>query len=144
MIGFHNARFWDEQGNLYANGRKGKKRKLCYGKLEIDFVEAVGRDWIKKMGIVHEMPFRGSIGTYHVDFYIPSKKIAIETDPALHTTYKPVAIRDIRRNEELKTMHKVLTIRVLPETLYNPEKIKALKERIEAIPDDKGTMDGWF
>jgi len=133
MIGFHNARFWDEQGNLYPDGRKGKKRKHCYGKLEIDFVEAIGRDWIKKMGIVHEMPFRGSIGTYHVDFYIPSKKIAIET----------VAIRDLRRNKELEEMHGVLTIRVLPETLYNPEKIETLKRDIEDIPNDKNTLDGW-
>ena len=143
MIGFHNARFWDKAGNLYSDGRKGKKRRECYGKLEIDFVNAVGRDWIKKMGIIHEMPCRGSIGTYHVDFYIPSKKIAIETDPELHTTYKPVAIRDLRRNKELKEMHGVLTIRVLPETLYNPEKIETLKRDIEDIPNDKNTLDGW-
>jgi len=143
MMGFHNARFWDEQGNLLADGRKGRRRKTCYGKLEIDFVRAVGRDWIKKMGILHEMPFRGTIGTFHVDFYIPSKQVAIETDPELHSTYQPVAIRDVRRDKELSEIHNVKTLRVIPELLYNPERIEIFKAMVEALPVSKGTMDGW-
>jgi very-short-patch-repair endonuclease len=143
MLGFHNARFWDEQGNLLPDGRKGRKRKTCYGKLEIDFVEAIGRDWLKANNVVHEMPFRGSIGTYHIDFYVPSKKLAIETDPELHTTYEPVRIRDIRRTAELADIHGVRTLRVLPETLYNPEKIQELKEFVEGLPNDLNTMDAW-
>ena len=145
MLGFHNARFWDEQGNLLPDGRKGLKRKYAYGKLEIDFVEAVGRDWIKKMGIIHEHPFKGSVGgTYHIDFYIPSKRIAIETDPELHSTYKPVVIRDARRDKDLNEIHKVTTLRITPKLLYNPEAIAYIKTMLEVAPNSLNTMDGWF
>jgi hypothetical protein len=143
MIGFHNARFWDEEGNLLPDGRKGRKRRECYGKLEIDFVEAFGRDWIKSMGIVHEHPLRGTVGTFHVDFYIPSKRVAIETDPELHSTYEPVVIRDARRNKELVEIHGVHTFRVLPRHLYNPEAVEYIKHILEQTPDSKRTMDGW-
>lgn len=144
MIGFHNARFWDEQGNLLPDGRKGLKRKQAYGKLEIDFVKAVGKDWIRKMGIVHEHPFRGSSnGTYHVDFYIPSKRIAIETDPELHSTYQPVVVRDIRRNRDLSEIHGVVTLRITPHHLYNPEAIAYIKGMLEQAPNSKATLDGY-
>jgi hypothetical protein len=143
MIGFHNARFWDEKGRLLPDGRKGRKRRECYGKLEIDFVEAFGRDWIKSMGIIHEHPLRGSIGTFHVDFYLPSKRIAIETDPELHSTYEPVVLRDARRNEELAEMHGVVTLRITPSTLYDPVKVEEIKALLEASPNSKRTLDSY-
>jgi very-short-patch-repair endonuclease len=143
VIGFHNARFFDIDGNLLPDGRKGRKRRECYGKLEIDFLKAVGKKWINKLNIIHEQPFRGSIGTYHVDFYVPSKKLAIETDPEFHDTYKKVAERDMRRDRELSEMYNVQTLRVTPKTLYNPEKLQQLKQEIEDMPTSKETLDGW-
>jgi len=143
MIGFHNARFYDETGELLADGRKGRKRRDCYGKLEIDFVEAFGRDWIDKMGIIHEHPVRGTVGTFHVDFFIPSKRIAVETDPELHSTYMPVVVRDARRNKELKNIHGIHTFRVLPRHLYNPNAVKYIKNLLEQAPNSLNSMDAW-
>jgi hypothetical protein len=46
---------------------------------------------------------------YHLDFYIPEIKLAIEISPLFHFTYKIVAIRDKLRESLLKRKHGILT-----------------------------------
>jgi len=47
---------------------------------------------------------------YHLDFYIPEIKLAIEISPLFHFTYKTVAIRDKLRESLLKRKHGIKTI----------------------------------
>jgi len=48
--------------------------------------------------------------TYHLDFYIPEIKLAIEISPLFHFTYQTVAIRDKLRESLLKRKHGIKTI----------------------------------
>jgi hypothetical protein len=76
--------------------------------------------------------------TYHLDFFIPEIKLAIEISPLFHFTYKTVAIRDklreslLLRKENIKTLVIKVHFRTKKghiETYLNPtDTKKAIKE----------------
>lgn len=56
---------------------------------------------------------------YHIDFYFPSLKLAIEINPLFHYTYQNVLIRDQLRSKLLARKHgiKTLDVKVLHKTV---------------------------
>ncbi len=93
--------------------------------------------------------------TYHLDFFIPNIKLAIEISPLFHFTYKSVAIRDKLRESLLKRRHGINTVVVkvhfrtrkgILETYINPvdtEKAIAHIRKLSRIPN-KETLQFYF
>ena len=66
---------------------------------------------------IHEFPIKlhdslMHTHNYHIDFYFPALKLAIEINPAFHYTYQTVAIRDIIKTNLLKRKAHVKTLDV--------------------------------
>jgi hypothetical protein len=79
---------------------------------------------------------------YHLDFYIPDIKLAIEISPLFHFTYKSVAIRDKLRESLLKRKHGINTVVVkvhfrtrkgIMETYINPVDSKKAINKIRKL-----------
>jgi hypothetical protein len=93
---------------------------------------------------------------YHLDFYFPSIKLAIEISPLFHFKYETVAVRDKIRTALLKRKHGIKTIVIKVhfrtinkriETYLNIEDTKqAIKEikKLKRKKPHKETLLGYF
>ena len=77
----------------------------------------------------------GKNHTYHLDFYLPSIKLAIEISPLFHFTYETVAIRDQLRTSLLKRKVGIetqvvkvhfRTVKSKTETYLNPKDVNQI------------------
>ena len=57
-------------------------------------------DWIHEHKIKLRMPL-GKIHIYHIDFYFPNQRIAVEINPDFHYDYEPVVVCDKLRTQVL-------------------------------------------
>jgi len=98
---------------------------------------------VKLMGHDHKITKDKKRFTYHIDFYSPMKKIAIEIDPNFHKSYLPVVIGDIIRDLRLESILGITTIRITDKDLKNggySEKLKIL----DSMPDSPNCLDYWL
>lgn len=139
-IGFHNSRYFLKTGEQVRKGQGYKKHEL-YGSLELVALQTIG-DTLEELKAQHEHTlkgvFEGKRFCFYGDFYIPKKRLCVEIDPGFHTSYKPVAERDVRRDYLLKNVLNVETLRLGPAELANPAQTRTL---ILDYPDSPGALD---
>lgn len=93
---------------------------------------------------IHEFPIKvkDSLGTwhiYHLDFYFPAFKLAIEINPAFHYTYETVAIRDTIRNKllsrkaHIKTLNVDLVFKTKKKIQYTSLEQKSVKKALKTL-----------
>lgn len=99
-----------------ANSHNYTRDKNVYSISELLFKELLEQNNIN--GFIHEHKI--SVNDlimhkhfYHLDFYFPSLKIAIEINPLFHYTYANVAIRDKIRTSLLKRKHNIKVLDVI-------------------------------
>jgi hypothetical protein len=96
-----------------ANYHNYLKDKSSYSIAERQFKELLEHCGLNDF--IHEFKvkvrdFKGTNHTYHMDFYFPLFKIAIEINPLFHYTYNSVAMRDKLRAKLLKRKAHIETI----------------------------------
>jgi very-short-patch-repair endonuclease len=115
-----------------ANCHNYNRNKNVYSEAENQFKELLEQHNIKDY--LHEFKvkvrdIRGKIRTYHIDFYFPSLKLAIEINPMFHYTFKTVVTRDKLRALLLKKNYHINTIdiKVHHKTVKGKTIMKLLK-----------------
>lgn len=148
--GFHNSKFYDINGkqlNLKCNG--GHNGEI-YGSMELKVSNKLF-GFLAKHKAIHEHKVNGKTSKgsktvafqFWTDWLLPLKRIDLEADPKFHTTYKPVAIRDKKRDKLLKENLGITTIRI-GELDLTVDGIANLKEKINAMPTSKQCLDYYF
>src|SRR5208282_962406 len=77
---------------------------------DYSLAERIFKDILSHSGLndcIHEHKIRvkdaiGKVHNYHIDFYFPNQRIAIEINPDFHYDYEPVVVSDKLRTQILK------------------------------------------
>lgn len=121
-----------------ANFHNFNRSRESYSIAESLFRDQLEGNQIKDFLHEHAVSVKDSLGKthlYHLDFFIPSIKTAIEISPLFHYTYQTVAIRDKLRTSLLKRKHHINTLvikvhfrtrRGRLETYLNPNDVKTV------------------
>ena len=86
-----------------TNCHNYSRDSTVYSMAESIFKNKLLNSGFSKADFIHEFPVtvrdkKGQIHRYHLDFYFPKLKLAIEINPEFHYSYEPVVIRDKIRN----------------------------------------------
>ena len=124
-----------------ANSHNYGRTKNVYSLAENIFKDKLLNSGLSKEHWIHEYPIQvkdvsGKSHTYHIDFYFPKQRLAVEINPMFHYNYAPVALRDQLRAKILsrygiKTLDIKVNIRQLPHSqitsLDKADVVRAIK-----------------
>jgi len=124
-----------------ANCHNYSRDSTVYSMAESIFKDKLLNSGLSKEHWIHEYPIQvkdvsGKSHTYHIDFYFPKQRLAVEINPMFHYNYAPVALRDQLRAKILsrygiKTLDIKVNIRQLPHSqitsLDKADVVRAIK-----------------
>lgn len=101
---------WNKKNHITIKGFSANFHNYARNSDNFSIAENLFREQLELNGITnylheHKIIVRDALyraHTYHLDFFIPDIKLAIEISPLFHFTYETVAIRDKLRESLLK------------------------------------------
>jgi len=112
-----NITAWNKSHHINIKGFSANFHNFKRTSDSYSIAESLFRDTLELNNIsyLHEFQIKAKDAllnshSYHLDFYIPEIKLAIEISPLFHFTYKTVAIRDKLRTSLLARKHNIKTI----------------------------------
>jgi 5'(3')-deoxyribonucleotidase len=134
-----NAHNYNRDGNVYSIAEMQFKELL----------ESYGINFIHEYQ-VKVKDIKNNVHSYHLDFYIPELRLAIEVNPLFHYTYETVAIRDNLRSRLLKRKADITTwdlkvyfktVKGVTQTFIDYEKaFKIIEQILKAKKVHKGLL----
>ena len=154
---------WNKANHVEIKGFSVNFHNYARNSDNFSIAENLFREQLELNGITnfiheHKVVIRDALyraHTYHLDFYIPEIKLAIEISPLFHFTYETVAIRDKLRTSLLKRKLGIETIVVKVhfrtrkgklETYINPEDSEKAISEIKKLSEfpSKETLPYYF